>query len=354
MQAFDSRKVIEVCAPHCMHAFGSGAKPSSVMPPSHILHTRQTRPSEKKQTRTTEPENEIPELKCVQGRLVVLVSIFLSHTARALSFSNTPLNLTFISSGVPCCLAAGIVLHTPWLFAIGMRMLLHATPLPRNTDDLRPFDDSGADSEMALEHCCCWSDAKGNKYVFKKSPCSSDILLPSPRARIELVRTCACSFFLSAALCCEESNTRHQAPLSSLPLWTSLLRQGHEYDPRWKGGIAFESVLAEAKLVWKLYLNSPEGKSISKWRIAAKANKRIASVPHHIPSHATSHSQRQTSSEGAPEPMNQLHRARAHTRLHQYGAIHKNPRPRAHHTLTSTSRSCRPPHMTHAHATMDT
>ena len=49
----------------------------------------QTALSEKKQTRTTEPENEIPELKCVQGRLVVLVSIFLSHTARALSFSNT-------------------------------------------------------------------------------------------------------------------------------------------------------------------------------------------------------------------------------------------------------------------------
>jgi hypothetical protein len=74
-------------------------------------------------------------------------------------------------------------------------MLLHATPLPRNTDDLGPFDDSGgADSEMALEHCCCWSDAKGNKYVFKKSPCSSDILLPSPHARIELVNLCVLLF----------------------------------------------------------------------------------------------------------------------------------------------------------------
>ena len=80
--------------------------------------------------------------------------------------------------------------------------------------------DSGANSEMALEYCCSWNDATGNKYVFKKSPCSSDILIPGTPARIELVNLNPL-FLFSARLCCED--TRHtRSSLLSAPLDLSL------------------------------------------------------------------------------------------------------------------------------------
>jgi hypothetical protein len=49
--------------------------------PMH-LHTKQTKPIEKKQTRTRGPEDVIPVLKCVQGRLVKigLYSLRVSHS----------------------------------------------------------------------------------------------------------------------------------------------------------------------------------------------------------------------------------------------------------------------------------
>ena len=71
-------------------------------------------------------------------------------------------------------------------------------------------------------------------------------------------------------------------------------------------GDPLRAAVVTAVELWQRYMDSTEGKEIR--------SRRTRALP-------PPNGQRQTSSEGAPEPMNQLHRARAHTRMHQYGAI---------------------------------